>query len=425
MQYDHLPDSPPHCFLLIMSMLLKRKNALTNDALLDLADLVVPQLVANMRAIGDGDGNAKRAVTALTAERARKMAEEARALMQLCEKHAATVSTASLDSLVADTMRHILSFATHAMLLAFRRTSRRHRLLVDSMPAMCVARMTSRPPALRKITAHPSLGCVLDNKLAVHIHCSPIIDDHRAAMRHMPVMRYVSLDNYWLSAHDLESKRRDLRAQVDASASLPAVALTMSRSGAYHQRLTPDNLDDIELTLGRRVDSILFSSPPISGLFDKPRNFKRLAVSTGKLDSTSLYRLRLMVSDYLVIRVEEAHCNDINKLLTNGAPPAPMETPGAASRARRRGDGPKLMMEVPSHCNIEWSRDALMTVGESFSCVYVHRYFAPNVFSGTADTLQPLVAEHPELAAFLSVDIRAGPCMDPKFVDFWREFKAI
>ena len=408
-----------------MSLLLKRKQSLGNDALLDLADFVVPKLVANMRAV-DGGGDAKRVVTALTAERARKLAADARALMEMCELHASSVSTASMDTLVDDTMRCILAFADHKALLAFRRTSRRHRSLVDSLSSMCVARMTTRPPPLRKITAHPSLGCVLGNKLSVRIHAGVITDEHREAMRRMPVLRHVLLNRCSLLPYHFTEKRNALRAKFDAS--WPAVALaTTQHQLDFVQSMTPDKLDDIELVLGRRVESILFSRPRILGLLDTPRKFKRLAVSTEALGSTSLFRMCTVVTEQLIVRVDDAHHQHVIRLLTAGAPPAPMAVADSVAAAvlRAASSGPALMLEVPNHRAIEWSRDALMTAASSFSHIYVSRFFAFDVFSGVSDTLQPLLDEHPELNEFVSVASDPRWTANPKFAAFWRAFTAV
>lgn len=380
-----------------MSLLVKRKNGFTSDDLVELTDLVVPQLTATMRS--------KTVVTALTRERAQKLAQETRALLQLLEHHAASVSEASLDSLVTDTMLHMLAFADHRSLLQFRLTSRCHRALVDSLPAMRTARMSKRV-LLDRITKCPTLSCVLDTKTVVALHAGPVLSGaHRAALRRMPVLRTVVLD-----ALPVTAVGADRSAPVDSS--LSPVALKMSRRPTYGSE---GRLNDIELALGRRVDSILFHEPVIRGLLDKPRTFRRLAISTGALGSRTLYQLRNAVTEHLVLYVQRQHADQLMKILTTGAPPPLLALPGGSDGRRRKRDGPVLVLQVPrlygmtteafvrAMTRVQWDRDALVTAGQSFSHIYVSHHAVWDITTdGYQDTLTPLLEQEPEVASFVT-----------------------
>ena len=378
-----------------MASFLKHKNSLTNDALIDLADFVVPKLTANMRAANAGGGDAKRIVTALTVERARKLAEDSRALIELLEAHASSVSTASMDSLIDDTMLCILAFAAHKSLLAFRGTSRRNRALIDSLPTMRVARLRSVVPLMKRITKCESLGCVLDGKTIAAIQATRMDDNHRAVLKRMPLLRtvrvrfFAALITAWPGVGYFD------RLDMVFDGSLPSVVLSAPANRS--NLASSETLRNIERALGRTIGSILFAEHHITGLTDpasggKPRLFQRLALATTGMESLTLYQLREIVVDHLVLRVEQPHAANINKLLTEGAP---MQVSSSSSR---RGNGPTLMLKIQDGADIEWSREALMVAGASFSRIFVHR-----IGCAENDGLKQLLDETPELAQFVVV----------------------
>lgn len=389
-----------------MSLLVKRKT-LNDTELADLLGFVLPKVVTGMQD--------KRMVTTLSFERATELGNQTRALMDLLEQHVKSVSTTSLDVLVDDTLRCILAFASHAARLNFRRTSRRHRALVDSLSSMSVARLPSRLPKLALITKCPTLPCVLASKTVASLNHSLPETKHRVALKEMSALRTVmlrfSLDSSWMN----DARRGALAKEFDKVAS--PIALRMNNRG--YGGPTMPTLSDIELLLGRRVESVLFVAPAIPGLFDKSRQFRRLALCAKDMGTRTLFQVGAMVVEQLLVRVDGPGGDDIARLLTTGAPPPLMKL---ASGWTPKACGPTLILEIECRASFEWVPAHLEKLLEYFSRVHVlcghemGHMFVCNA-SAVHDNLKTLLGKEPKLAARITQNERVSMDHPQSFLD--------
>lgn len=371
-----------------MSLLVKRKT-LNDTELAELLGFVLPQVVTGMQD--------KRMVTTLSFERATELGNQTRALMDLLEQHVKSVSPTSLDVLVDDTLRCILAFASHATRLNFRRTSRRHRALVDSLSSMSVARLTARLPKLGLITKCPTLPCVLASKTVASLQKSLIKAKHRAALREMTALRMVIMRFVLSDAHMKDVGCGVLAKEFDKDAS--PIALRVD-SRCYRGPNMP-KLSDIELLLGRRVESVLFAMPTVPGLFDESRQFRRLALHVKDMGNRTLFQVGAMVVEQLLVRVDGWYGGDIVGLMTTGAPPPLMKL---ASGWTPKACGPTLILEIACRDPFEWVPAHLEKLLEYFSRVHVLcGYQMGNTFlcssSAMHDNLKTLLGKEPKLAA--------------------------